>query len=334
MYAQVTMDIRAKKSGKFVEALVSASGEISVGAPLYKIDTSAAGSSSKPDASAAAAKASKDVSAKEASKQTAPAPSMETAPQPTKDSSAKEIPKNTSAEELAAGKGASKAAGKPITVPVPIMGESITSGVLSSWTVKAGDSVALDHVVATVETDKVNVEVRSPSAGRITKQYHKEGEEVKVGDALFDLEPTDGAAPSQQAAAPKEAAPAKAAAPAAQQSSQTQAATAAAAAAPAPAKKEAAKPAPAPTTAAGERGETRVKMTRMRQRIAQRLKDSQNTAAMLTTFQEVDMSSIIGMRNALKDDFEKVHGVKLGFMSAFVRVRVSYGVCCAHSGCE
>lgn len=74
----------------------------------------------------------------------------------------------------------------------------------------------------------------------------------------------------------------------------------------------------------GDRSETRVKMTRMRQRISQRLKEAQNTAAMLTTFQEVDMGYLIDMRNKYKDEFEKTHGVKLGFMSAFVKVRILY----------
>ena len=155
------------------------------------------------------------------------------------------------------------------------------------------------------------MEVRTPSAGKITKIYTESGQEVNVGEALFDLEPS-----AEGVAAP--AAPKAEAAPAKKAAEPTKAAPAAAA----PAKKEAAKPAAAPVaTPAGDRTETRVKMTRMRQRISQRLKEAQNTAAMLTTFQEVDMSALIEMRNQHKESFEKTHGVKLGFMSAFVRVR-------------
>lgn len=117
---KVTMDIRAKKSGKFVEGLVAAAGEIAVGAPLYKIDTAAKG--------AAAPKA-----AEKAPKEAAPA---------------KEAAKETKAAAPAA-----KSA--PVTVPVPIMGESITTGLISGWSVKVGDVVAADQVVAVIETDKV-----------------------------------------------------------------------------------------------------------------------------------------------------------------------------------
>lgn len=271
---KVTMDIRAKKSGSFVEGLVAAQSEIAVGAPLYKMDTSAKGAASPAKPAAVAEKA---------------APKTEAAP----------------------AKAAAPSA--PITVPVPIMGESITTGLISSWTVKVGDVVAVDHIVAMIETDKVTVEVRSPIAGKITKLYATEGAEVNVGEPIMDVE-ASGEAPSTTTAAPKkaEAAPAPVkAAPVTE--------------APKAAPKEAAKPAAAPKAApvvssgAVDRSETRVKMTRMRQRIAQRLKESQNTAAMLTTFQEVDMGNLIELRNKYKDEFEKSHGVKLGFMSAFVR---------------
>lgn len=267
---KVTMDIRAKKSGVFVEALAAAQAEISVGNPLYKLDTAATAS-----APAAAA------------------------------------PAKTEAAPAAA---APAAGGAEITVPVPVMGESITTGVLATWLVKVGDAVAADQVLANLETDKVNVEVRSPQAGVITKLFAKEGEEVTVANPLFNLTPGGAApaAPKKEAAAPapapaakKEAAPAPAAAPAAAPKKEE--------------KKAAAPAAAAPSAAAGERTETRVKMSRMRQRIAARLKESQNTAAMLTTFQEVDMSNLIDVRNKYKDDFEKAHGVKLGFMSAFVK---------------
>lgn len=284
---KVTMDIRAKKAGVFVEGLVAAQGEISVGSPLFKFDTEGA-AAAKPAATPAKAAP-------------AAAPAKAAAP--------------------AAAKPATKAAA--VMVAVPIMGESITTGVLSSWSVKVGDVVGADHVVATIETDKVNVEVRTPTAGKITKLFSAQGDEVNVGKPLLEIEAGEGAAVAAPAAVPKAEAP-KAAAPAAAKAPAT-----AAPAAAAPAKKEAAKPSAAPVAApAGSRTETRVKMTRMRQRISQRLKDSQNTAAMLTTFQEVDMGNLIDLRNRHKDEFEKVHGVKLGFMSAFVRVSALLLLCC------
>lgn len=264
---KVTMDIRAKKNGVFVEALVAAAGEITVGAPLYKMDTSA---TAAPVAAAPAAAAPA-------------APAAAAAP-------AANLPE--------------------VTVPVPIMGESITTGVLANWFKNAGDSVRADEVVATIDTDKVSVEVRSPQAGKIVKTFSAAGDEITVGANLFVLAPGEvAAAPAAAAPAKKaEAAPAAAAAPVKEEKK---------AAAAAPAKK--AEAAPAAPVAAGSRTETRVKMTRMRQRISARLKESQNTAAMLTTFQEVDMTNLIELRNKYKDDFEKSHGVKLGFMSAFVR---------------
>jgi 2-oxoglutarate dehydrogenase E2 component (dihydrolipoamide succinyltransferase) len=160
------------------------------------------------------------------------------------------------------------------------------------------------------------VEVRSPVSGVVTKTHAASGSEVNVGEPLFELEPAAaGSAPATSApAAAAAAAPAPAASKSADKASP---APAPKAAAPAPAKAPA-----APTAPVGDRSETRVKMTRMRQRIAQRLKESQATAAMLTTFQEVDMGPLMELRNKHKDEFEKIHGVKLGFMSAFVRVRL------------
>jgi 2-oxoglutarate dehydrogenase E2 component (dihydrolipoamide succinyltransferase) len=199
------------------------------------------------------------------------------------------------------------------TVNVPIMGESITTGILSSWFSKVGDQLQADHVVAAIETDKVTVEVRTPHAGVLAELLAKAGDEVNVGNPLFVINAgatsAAGATPAPKAAAPAVAK--QAAAPAAKPAAPV------AAAAAKPAAPKAVAPA-APAAAQGSRTETRVKMTRMRVRIAQRLKESQATAAMLTTFQEVDMHNLIEMRNAYKDSFEKAHGVKLGFMSAFV----------------
>eukprot|EP01040_Poterioochromonas_malhamensis_P010378 gene10378-11294_t len=281
---KVTMDIRAKKSGVFVEALVAAKGEATVGNAFYKIDTSA---------QAAVVHAEATVP-----KTAAPAPTPAATPAP----------------------AAAAAKVEDVIVNVPIMGESITQGTVGKWHAKTGDFVKADQVIAEIETDKVNVEVRSPQDGVISKVFAGEGDEVSVANPFFALTPADGSA------APA-AAPAAAAAPVVKAEVKKEEVKAAPAAAPAPKKETAApkeekKAKPAESAApvfTGDRSETRVKMTRMRTRIAARLKESQNTAAMLTTFQECDMSNLIDLRNKFKDDFEKVHGVKLGFMSAFVK---------------
>lgn len=192
-----------------------------------------------------------------------------------------------------------------------------------------GDYVKLDDVIVVIETDKVSVDVRAPVAGVLTATVPAVGETVNVGAPLCQI--TAGEAPAGAAAAAPKAAAAPAAKAAAAPAAPAPAAPAAAPAAKAPAP-AAAPAAKAPAAAApaspilavpGARTETRVKMTRMRMRISQRLKESQNTAAMLTTFQECDMSSVFDLREKYKDAFEKKHGVKLGFMSAFVKAAAS-----------
>ena len=198
--------------------------------------------------------------------------------------------------------------GGKIEVPVPTMGESITQGVLAKWNAKVGDFINLDDIVASIETDKVTVDVRSPQAGLLDHTYFGEGEEVNVGSPLFVLS-TDALPPKTIDEKPVQA---KAAveAPVVKEKVASKAP---------PLKPSAPATTPTiPSTNENDRSETRVKMTRMRVRIAERLKESQNTAAMLTTFQEVDMSNLISLRNKYKEDFEKKHGIKLGFMSAFV----------------
>jgi 2-oxoglutarate dehydrogenase E2 component (dihydrolipoamide succinyltransferase) len=217
--------------------------------------------------------------------------------------------------------------------------------------------VKQDDVIVVIETDKVSVDVRAPQAGVLLETLANQGESprrgtpspphlsppsrfhspphntplpptgdtVNVGAPLAKIQP--GPQPAGSAAAAPAPAPAKAAAPApAPAPAAAPAAAAKPAAAPAaPAAKPAAPAATKPVepAKAGSRGETRVKMTRMRQRIAQRLKESQNSTAMLTTFQECDMSAIFEMREKYKDGFEKRHGVKLGFMSAFLKAAAS-----------
>ena len=164
---------------------------------------------------------------------------------------------------------------------------------------------------------QVNVEVRSPQDGNITETFAQVGDEVSVGNPLFSLTP--GTSSTSVNTVPTKTVPVienKVSAPVAS------AAPASSSTSPKPAAVEKKSTPVVGTQVIGDRSETRVKMTRMRQRISQRLKEAQNTAAMLTTFQEVDMGYLIDMRNKYKDEFEKIHGVKLGFMSAFVKVRV------------
>ena len=205
------------------------------------------------------------------------------------------------------GPAASSVSPSPADIEVPQMGDSITEGSVAALLKSPGDSVEMDEVIAQIETDKVTIDVRAPSAGTLNAYKVKEGDAVTVGQALATFTPGDGAsitsAPAQATAAPAAAAPAV----------RTPAAPK-----PAPA---AASPSPSPTLPAmlGERKETRVKMTRLRLRVAERLKSAQNTYAMLTTFNEIDMSHLMSLRSQYKDQFFEKHGVKLGFMSCFVK---------------
>ena len=195
------------------------------------------------------------------------------------------------------------------------MGDSISEGTIAVWHKKAGDQVEMDEILCEVETDKVTVEIRAPDAGVITDLCAEEGDTVLVGADLVKY--LKGATGGASASAPAAAAP-----PAAAASSAAPAAAPAAPAAPAASAPPTSKPPPAPAPAGASQGEERVDrrvpMSRMRKRIAERLKDSQNTAAMLTTYNEIDMTSIIEMRNLYKEEFLKKHDMKLGFMSMFV----------------
>mmetsp|Transcript_3100 Transcript_3100/g.6403 ORF Transcript_3100/g.6403 Transcript_3100/m.6403 type:complete len:458 (+) Transcript_3100:178-1551(+) len=214
------------------------------------------------------------------------------------------------------------------TVDVPTMGDSITEGTIVDIPVGPGDYVHEDDVVVVLETDKVSVDVRASEGGKIVEILGEVDDVVEVGSALYRLDtdadkPAGGAAPS----APKEEtiAPTPTPEPAAAPSKPpTPPPADASPAPPAPEKKAAPTPPPmlameSVTTNLGPRPERRSKMSRMRQRVAARLKESQNTAAMLTTFQEVDMGNFMEMRHRHKDEFQKKHGVKLGFMSVFVK---------------
>ncbi|KAK5903592.1 hypothetical protein CgunFtcFv8_007361 [Champsocephalus gunnari] len=205
-----------------------------------------------------------------------------------------------------------------VTVNTPAFAESVTEGDVR-WEKAVGDSVSEDEVVCEIETDKTSVQVPAPASGVIEELLVPDGEKVESGMPLFKLR--KGVVAAKAAPAPAAEAPAAAPPPppppalTAMPPVPLQAAQAKPMSA---IKPTVAAPAP-PLPALGGRGENRVKMNRMRLRIAQRLKEAQETCAMLTTFNEVDMSNIQDMRKLHKDAFLKKHNIKLGFMSAFVK---------------
>ncbi len=234
--------------------------------------------------------------------------------------------------------------GAEMDVMVPTLGESVSEATVSTWFKKPGEAFAADEMLCELETDKVSVEVPAPAAGVLTKVLAEEGSTVEAGGKLAIMSTDSEAAPAP-AADDKDEAPAASSsgtgkdvedAPSAKKlmaendltdvqgtgkdgrvmkEDVLKAMAAPAASAPAPA---AAAPR-APVAAEQAAREERVKMTKLRQTIAKRLKDSQNTAAMLTTYNEVDMSEAMALRKQYKDEFEKKHGVRLGFMSFFTK---------------
>ena len=237
-------------------------------------------------------------------------------------------------------------------VRVPTLGESVSEATIGTWLKKVGDTVQVDEPLVELETDKVSIEVPSPVAGTLSEILAKDGETVEVNALLANIAEGEGAAPAKEepkaeakaeapAAKPAPAAAAKTDMPASPSAQKLMAenkmdagdvagsgkrgqvlkgdvldaigkgGSTAAPAAPAAAR--------APSSADDASREERVKMTRLRQTIARRLKEAQNTAAMLTTYNEVDMSAVMDLRSRYKDLFEKKHGVKLGFMGFFTK---------------
>ena len=241
-------------------------------------------------------------------------------------------------------------------IMTPALGESVTEATVARWTKKAGDAVRKDEILVELETDKVSLEVAAPADGVLSEILAGEGDTVEPGTVLGKMSEGGAAAAPAKTEAPKaeakpepkaEAAPApapakseapKPAAPSAQRIAAENsldlakvsgsgkdgrvtkgdaiAALESRASAPAPAA------APSAPRELHER-EERVRMTRLRQTIARRLKEAQNNAAMLTTFNEVDMSAVMALRTEYKDVFEKRHGVRLGFMSFFVKACIA-----------
>jgi 2-oxoglutarate dehydrogenase E2 component (dihydrolipoamide succinyltransferase) len=240
-------------------------------------------------------------------------------------------------------------------IRVPTLGESVTEATVGKWFKQPGDAVAVDEPLVELETDKVTLEVPAPAAGVLGDIAAKTGDTVGVAALLGQIKEGAAAAPAKAAApaAKPPEAPKPAPAPAAKSADMPlppsvrkmaaesgidaakvagsglhgqvskgdmMAAIERAAAAPTPvAATAAAVQMRAPSPADDAAREERVHMTRLRQTIARRLKDAQNTAAMLTTFNEVDMGAVMSLRNQYKELFEKKHGVKLGFMGFFAR---------------
>ena len=230
-----------------------------------------------------------------------------------------------------------------IDVKVPMLSESVSEGTLLEWKKKVGEAVARDEILIDIETDKVVLEVPSPQAGVLVEIVAQDGETVVADQVLARIDTAATAAAEAPAAAPAEAAPA--AAPAAAQNNAAMPAAAKLAAETGvdvnalqgsgrdgrvlkedvqnAAAKPAAVAAPAVALPAGARPEERVPMSRLRARVAERLLASQQENAILTTFNEVNMKPIMDLRAKYKDKFEKEHGVKLGFMSFFVKAAVA-----------
>ncbi|KAL9366899.1 hypothetical protein Peur_038098 [Populus x canadensis] len=216
--------------------------------------------------------------------------------------------------------------GDLVDAVVPFMGESITDGTLAKFLKNPGDSVEVDEAIAQIETDKVTIDVASPEAGVIKEYIAKEGDTVepgakiavisKSGEGVAHVAPSENiskkAAPKQSASQTKdeEKQKPKVEARPVPEKTKTPATP--------PLKRSATEPQLPP-----KERERRVPMTRLRKRVATRLKDSQNTFAMLTTFNEVDMTNLMKLRSDYKDAFVEKHGVKLGLMSGFIKAAVS-----------
>ncbi len=323
---KVTVEVPSPAAGTLGEIVAGEGDTVGVDALLATIaEGAAAGEAPKSNGEARA----EPVPAPAAPAEPAPAAAAEPAPAP-------------------------QAGGQSVDVMVPTLGESVTEATVSTWFKKAGDSVAADEMLCELETDKVSVEVPAPASGTLAEILAPEGATVEAGGrlAVMTAGAAGAAAPSPAKGAVGETAGSAAApagkdvedAPSAKKMMAEHAinrdavtgtgkdgrvmkqdvqaalkAPKAEAPAPQPAPEPAKAPPRAPVPAEDAAREERVRMTRLRQTIARRLKDAQNTAAILTTYNEVDMTEVMAIRNQYKDQFEKKHGVKMGFMSFFVK---------------
>lgn len=209
---------------------------------------------------------------------------------------------------------------KAVTVEVPSMGESISEGSVAAILKKPGDVVEEDDVIAQIDTDKVTIDIKylNKVPGIIKSVNAEEGETVTVGQSFAEIDENPDAAKSAPEESKSADEPSKEDSSEKKETPETKSSVK-----PKEEPKRFEKPEPAAVAqqpvGPGARPERRVKMTRLRKRVAERLKGAQNTYAMLTTFNEVDMTSLMELRNEYKDAFLEKHGVKLGFMSAFVK---------------
>lgn len=272
---KIDIEVNSPSAGKITKLSFKPEDTVTVGEELAVLDDDATGSSSSGEK---------------------PAPKTESKPAPKADSKP-------------------AASGKNVTVKVPQMAESITEGTLKDFSKKVGDFIEQDEILATIETDKIDVEVNAPVSGTIKELLFKPEDTVTVDAELAVIteggEPSGSAAPTAESAPkveekiveaePKKAEPVKKSDPVKKAE---------------PTKKA---PEPAAPRTSFSRNETFVKMNRMRLRIAERLKESQNTAASLTTFNEVDMSAVMEMRKLYKDEILKNKNMKFGFMGLFTK---------------
>ncbi|KAK4341866.1 hypothetical protein RND71_037682 [Anisodus tanguticus] len=212
--------------------------------------------------------------------------------------------------------------GDTVDAVVPYMGESISDGTLAKFLKNIGDRVDVDEPIAQIETDKVTIDVTSPEAGVIQKFVAQEGDTVEPGNRVAIIsksgEGVEHVAPSEK--------PSEKAAPAEdkkEEKAKTQVEITPVKEKPKESSPPPPKRSPTELQLPPKDRERRVPMTRLRKRVATRLKDSQNTFALLTTFNEVDMTNLMKLRSDYKDAFVEKHGVKLGFMSGFVKAAVS-----------
>lgn len=320
---KVTLEVNATESGTLSQIIVQEGENVEVGAVLGHIGEGAG---------------------------SAPAPK------------AAEVPKQEIKEDAPKPAETNAApSGDATLINVPTLGESVSEATVATWLKKEGDSVALDEPIVELETDKVTLEVNAPAAGVITKITAAEGDSVEVGAPLGEIS-ASGSAPAPAPSAPVQEQTPNAGSASSDEAHKLSPAVlkmvndnkldasqitgtgkdgrltkedvmkhmeggakpapaAPAKAAPAPAAKA---PVPAPSVVSADKKEReeRVRMTRLRQAIAKRLKGAQDTAAILTTFNEVDMTAIMALRKQYQDSFVKKHDVKLGFMSFFVRAAV------------
>ena len=347
---KVTLEVNAPAAGVLSEITVKDGDTVTPGAILGQISAGGAPSAARPAPKAAPTKPEPAAQGIETGagygNHSDPAPAAAPAP---------------SGAAAGAGRAPAEASGGGTDIKVPTLGESVSEATVAKWFKKPGDAVKADEPLCELETDKVTLEVNAPTAGVLAAIGVEAGATVTPGAVLGQISAGNGAsAAAPPPAANGAAAPAAKSSPTSMPAAPSAAKMAAErgidlasvegsgkrgqvlkgdviaaparpstpAPAPAPA---AARPAPAPTPAPAPRPaspqadaarEERVRMTKLRQTIARRLKDAQNTAAMLTTFNEVDMSGVMALRAKYKDVFEKKHGAKLGFMGLFVKAVV------------